>query len=291
MIKKTVKTIIANVVYLLYKSGVLKNKIKVLSIDETIDELLNTEKSLVRFGDGEITMISGENLKLEKFQPELTESMKRIIRYEHENLMVAIVDVFQSLDVYRKESRQFWKDYLLVRRKNYRNLCATDKVYGNAFVSRCYNMYVDKSQCVHQFEKIRQIWKGKDVVVIEGAATHNGVGNNLFSTARSVERIIGPSQNAYLKIEEIYAACVRYPKDRLILVSLGAAAKPLVEKLFLQGYRVLDIGNIDMEYEWYLAKAVNKMPISKHQICGKEANLAAGYEEYWKQIKVIIEND
>lgn len=290
MIKATIKTIIANAVYLLYKNDVLKSHIRVQSIDETIDELLRTEKSLVRFGDGEVTMMVGKNLKLENFQPELAQSMIRIIKYEHENLIVAMNDVFGSLEMYQKKSRQFWKDYLLVRRRNYERLCNADRVYGNAFVSRCYNMYQDKSQCKHQFEKIRQIWADKDIVVIEGTATHNGVGNNLFDTARSVERILGPAKNAYLKIGEIYDACIQYPKDRLILVSLGAAAKPLVEKLFLQGYRVLDIGNMDKEYEWYLAKATDKIPISKHQVKGKEANLAAGYEEYWNQIRVIIES-
>lgn len=288
--KKRIKAIIAHVVYLLYKKGILKSNIQVQSIDETIDELLNTEKSLVRFGDGEMTMMMGKNLKLESHQQQLADSMKRIIGYEHNDLIVAICNIFGDLDIYRKESREFWKDHLVVRRKEYEKLCDHTKVYGNATISRCYYMYQDKSECERQFEKIRQIWKDKEVLIVEGARTHNGVGNDLLDTARSVKRIIGPAKNAYLKIDAIYKECCKYSKDHLILVSLGAAAKPLVKNLYLQGYRVLDIGNLDMEYEWFLMKANTKVKIPKHKVVGKEENLNAGYKKYWEEIQVIIES-
>lgn len=290
MIKRKVKGVIAQLVYLLYKYNILKTNINVQSIDETIEELLTTEKSLVRFGDGEMTMMMGRSLQLESHQHELAESMKRIIRYEHEDLMVAICDIFGDLGGYRKESQDFWKDHLVVRRKEYVKLCNSKKMYGNATISRCYYMYQDKSKCGQQFEKIRQIWKDKDVVIVEGSRTHNGVGNDLMDLAKSVKRIIGPSTNAYLRLEQIYEECRKYSKEHLILVSLGAAAKPLVERLYLDGYRVLDIGNLDMEYEWFLLKTENKVKIKKHEIEGKKANLEAGYGEYWEQIKVMLES-
>lgn len=290
MIKKQIKGTIAHVIYLLHKYKILKTDIKVQSIDETIDELLNTEKSLVRFGDGEMTMMMGKNLQLESHQQQLADSMKRIIGYEHKDLMVAICNIFGSLDIYRKESQEFWKDHLIVRRKEYMKLCDTSKNYGNATISRCYYMYQDKSKCEQQFQQIRQIWKDKEIIVVEGTRTHNGVGNDLLDTAKSVKRILGPSKDAYLKIDQIFEECCKYSKDHMVLISLGAAAKPLTERLYLEGYRVLDIGNLDMEYEWFLMKAKNKVKIPKHEIVGKEANLNAGYEKYWSEIKVIIES-
>ena len=66
-------------------------------------------------------------------------------------------------------------------------------------------------------------------------------------------------------------------------------AKALVEEMFLKGYRVIDIGNLDMEYEWYLRKATKKEPIPKHSVVGKEANERAGYGEYLSQIVCYIE--
>ena len=70
----------------------------------------------------------------------------------------------------------------------------------------------------------------------------------------------------------------------MFLISLGVAAKFLAEKLFLEGYRALDIGNLDMEYEWYLRGAVEKEEIAKHSIVGEEANRSAGYDVYLSQI-------
>ncbi len=54
--KRKIKDILAAIVWFLYEKGILHNRIQVHSVDDTIDELLHTEKSMVRFGDGEIVM-------------------------------------------------------------------------------------------------------------------------------------------------------------------------------------------------------------------------------------------
>lgn len=166
--------------------------------------------------------------------------------------------------------------------------CDEKRAYGNAYITRFYYPLADKSGCGRQIEAIKQLWKDRDIVVVEGEKTHNGVGNDLLDTARSIERIIGPSTQAYEKVDEIFECCKEYLKDRLFLLSMGIAAKFLAEKLFLEGYRVLDIGNLDMEYEWYLHQAEHKEKIPKHDIIGEEANRNAGYHEYLAQIKKRI---
>ena len=286
--KKTLKKILAQAGYLLNRAGIRKCDIKVTSVEETIEELICTEKSLVRLGDGEITMIRGRDLAFQKVNPEIVEGLKRILGYGYEDLMTAIPEIFGDLRIYRKENSDFWKEHLLFSRKVYQTYCNTQKVYANAYISRFYYPMADKSQCGKWIERIRQIWKDKDIVVVEGDRTHNGVGNNLLDTARSVERIVGPSEQAYEKVDEIFECCKEYPKNRLFLISLGIAAKFLTEKLFLEGYRVLDIGNLDMEYEWYLHQAKYKEKVPKHDIVGEEANKNAGYHEYIAQIKKMI---
>lgn len=287
-VKRWVKDILALIDYKLYRAGIKKCSIKVHSIEETIDELIHTDKSMVRFGDGEITMIRGRSLKLQKVQPEIIEGLKRILGYQYDGMVVTIPEIFDDLSIYRKESRQFWRDHLLFSRKTYEKYCNMDKIYHNTSVSRFYYALEDKSQCGQWIEGIRQIWKDRDLVVVEGEKTHNGVGNDLFDTARSVERIIGPASDAYEKLDEIIACCMEYAKDRLFLVSLGVAAKFFTERMFLEGYRVLDIGNLDMEYEWYLKRAEHKESIPKHDVVGQSANEKNGYQEYLKQIKKII---
>ena len=287
--KRMIKDILAFIDYQLYRVGIKKCNVRVHTVDETIDELLNTSKSMVRFGDSDITIVRGKKSRFQKSNPQIIEELKRILGYQYDNLIVTIPDIFGDLSIYRKESRQFWRDHLLFARKTYETYCNKNRVYYNTSISRFYLTLENKSQCERWINKIRQIWKDHDVVVVEGPGTHNGVGNDLLDTARSIERIIGPGKDAYAKLDEIYANCIQYPKDRMFLISLGSAAKPLTEKLFLEGYRVLDIGNLDVEYDWYLKKALTKEDHPKHAMITDEMNEKAGYTEYLKQIKVRIE--
>lgn len=287
-IGRFIKDILALIDYKLYRVGIKKCSIKVHSVEETINELVHTNKSMVRFGDGEITMIRGRSLKLQKVEPEIIEGLKRILGYQYDGMVVTIPEIFDDLSIYRKESRQFWRDHLLFSRKIYEKYCNKDRIYYNTSLSRFYYALDDKSRCGQWIEGIRRIWKDKDVVVVEGERTHNGVGNDLLDTAASVERIIGPASDAYGKLDEIIACCMEYPKDRLFLVSLGAAAKFFTERMFLEGYRVLDIGHLDLEYEWYLRGAWKKEPVLKHDIIGATANEEAGYGKYLEQIRRII---
>lgn len=286
--KSKIKDILAAIVYFLYEKNILHNSIQVQSIDETLDELLNTNKSMVRFGDGEIVMIRGIDLMLQQASPEIGKGLSKILGHAYDDLLVTIPDIFQSLSDHHKASRQFWKDHLLFCRKTYETYCNTDRIYGSTFVSRCYYFAADKSNCAGWFEKIRRIWENMDVVVVEGSKTHNGVGNDLLGLANSVERIICPPKDAYGSLEQILSVCRQYGKDRVFLLSVGVAAKFIAFTLFQDGYRVLDIGNLDLEYEWYLRKAAGKIVLEKHDIVGEEANRAAGYHEYLEQIRVWL---
>ena len=286
--KRKIKDILAAIAYFLYEKGILHNSVKVHSIDETIDELLQTNKSLVRFGDGEIVMIKGGDLMLQKASPEIAEGLAWILAYPYDDLMVTIPGIFDTLSDHRKASRQFWKDHLLFCRKTYEKYCNPNRIYYTTFVSRCYYYAQDRSNCGRWFAKIRKIWENKDVVVVEGTRTHNGVGNDLLDTAASVERIICPPRDAYGAIPRILEACEVYGKDRLFLLSVGVAAKFLALELFQKGYRVLDIGHMDMEYEWYVRQVPDKCKIEKHEIESEDANKEAGYTQYLSQIKVRL---
>ena len=289
-IKKPVKKWLAIFVYKLHAKHLLPNKIKVHTVDETLDVLLNTNKSMVRFGDSDIVMISGRNTIFQTAAPEISDGLKRIIAYKYDDLIVTIPDIFDNLDIYLPDSKLFWQDHLFFFRRVYYKYCNINKIYYNTSVSRGYVTYADKSSSARWFEKMKKIFENKDLVVVEGCTTHNGVGNDLFVKAKSVKRVICPSRNAYSVRNKILEECLKYGKEKMFVFSLGITAKALVEELFLRGYRVLDIGNLDMEYEWFLSNAQKKEPIPKHQIIGVAANRAAGYDGYLAQIDCYIEN-
>ena len=61
-----------------------------------------------------------------------------------------------------------------------------------------------------------------------------------------------------------------------------------ISDLTREGYRAIDIGNLDIEYEWYLNKDDKKGEVKKHSIAGVEANKEAGYDAYLSQVKKRI---
>ena len=80
-IKNLVKRFLASTVFFMHRAGILPNRIKVYSVDETLDILLTTEKSMVRFGDGEIVVLSGKNIFFQTASPEISVGLKRILQY------------------------------------------------------------------------------------------------------------------------------------------------------------------------------------------------------------------
>lgn len=287
--KEKIKEILADVVYCLYQKKILKNRIAVCSVDDTIDALINTDNSLVRFGDGEIVLIAGIASVTQPENKELSKRLVEVIESDEDNLLIAVYDIFQGMSHLHRKSQVFWRKHLLKYRKYYNRYCKPDRKYYNTFMSRCYYSMKDRSDCSRWFEKIKSIWEGKPVVVVEGERTHNGVENDMLNKASLVKRVLCPSRNAFAQYNQILQVCQSFGKENLFLLSIGAAAKPLAYDLFQRGYRVIDIGNLDLEYEWYLRKSEGKMALKKHDIIGEEANKNAGYHEYLSQVAAIIQ--
>lgn len=233
---------------------------KVLSIEESLDYIIEHNSSVVRFGDGELAIIQGENIGFQEKNEELANRLKEVLESNEENLLVCIPGVFSSLKAHTKSAQKFWKINLMKTRKYWYNLCKND-FYLNAFISRPYIEIKNKENSKVYFEKISLLYKDKDVVLVEGKYSRLGVGNDLFKNVKSLKRILCPTKNAFLKYDEILKEVSKVSKDKLILLSLGPTAKVLAYDLYKKGYHVLDIGHIDLEYEWYLKKATKKIQI------------------------------
>lgn len=289
VLKDKIRMLFFDAAYFLHRTGMIRNPLHVKSIDETIDKLINTNKSLVRFGDAEIRMIEGNTTKFQDYEGELAKRLYEILQYEQENVMVGIPDIFDSLEDYTDKSKAFWKMHLFFSRRTYLRYCNIRKEYENAFFSRLYYIYKDKERSGRWFERIKEIWRDKEVVIVEGEGTHTGVGNDLLDTAAGIERILCPVLNAYHYYNEIRQACFRMCKDKLFLLAVGNTAKLLVSDLAREGYRALDIGNLDLEYEWFLRRAADKIEIRKNSVMGKTADEQAGYHEFLLQVKERIQ--
>ena len=239
--------------------------IQVKGIDETLDYIIENKSSLVRFGDGEINMLAGHSIPYQDYDEELVSTMRDIIGQEsRKELVVCLPDAFIDRFRFTYWAIPFWKDHMDHYMDFYRELC-NDSWYGSTFVSRPYIDFEDKSQAKAQFEKLKSIWKNRDLLIVEGATSRSGVGNDLFDEANSIKRIICPSHSAFSRVHEIEEEIEKHAAGRLILCMLGPTAKVLAYHLSQKGYQVLDIGHIDSEYEWMKMGAKTKVKFShKH---------------------------
>ena len=239
--------------------------IQVKGIDETLDYIIENKSSLVRFGDGEINMLAGHSIPYQDYDEELVSTMRDIIGQEsRKELVVCLPDAFTDRFKFTYWAIPFWKDHMDHYMDFYRELCS-DSWYGSTFVSRPYIDFEDKSQAKAQFEKLKSIWKNRDLLIVEGATSRSGVGNDLFDDANSIKRIICPSHSAFSRVHEIEQEIEKHAAGRLILCMLGPTAKVLAYHLSRKGHQVLDIGHIDSEYEWMKMGAKTKVKFShKH---------------------------
>ena len=243
-----------------------EQQISVLSIDQSLDYLLEKGASVVRFGDGEMDLIAGRSIVYQDFDPELSARLREMMSMESdEHLMICLPDVFTGLERYSIDAQNFWSlNHLPHFLEKYKNICRAPW-YGSTFISRPYIDLEDKTPSAGYFAKLKQLWQDKDLLIVEGLTSRSGVGNDLFDGAKSIKRIICPSRNAYSKLEAIKQAVREQADNRLILTMLGPTAKVLVYDLVQEGYRALDIGHIDSEYEWFQMGASHKVKLShKH---------------------------
>lgn len=228
---------------------------KILPAEDAIKQIYQNHKSLVRFGDGEFELMQMK--KRPRFQTvnkELAHRLREIIKSSHENILVAIADNYGSLGQYTQDLAEDIRLYMSPEvRQDHMNLMDLNKTYYNAYLSRPYIIYKDKENAGLRFEELKQIWKNQDVLIVEGHQTRMGVGNDLLDTAHSVSRIVAPSENAFDRYQDILSCVKKTSKNRLVMLALGPTATVLAYDLAVCGFWAVDIGHLDLEYEWYKA--------------------------------------
>ena len=252
-----------------------KNKItmpKILSIDETIDNIIEKKLSLSRYGDGEFDQIAGRSIGYQESDEKLSMRLREILVTPIDGHVVGLADIYGDLSHLVNKYANFFRNFLIkYREENYENI-DMNRVYYNAFISRIYSEMKDKSQAGPWFDKIKKIWENRDVVIVEGNETRFGVGNDLLDNAGEVKRILAPSEGAFKKYSMILNECREIKKGSLILIALGPTATVLAYDLAKYGYQAIDIGHLDIEYEWYL-RGIND---EKVIIEGKYTNEVVG---------------
>ena len=104
--------------------------------------------------------------------------------------------------------------------------------------------------------------------------------------------IICPSENAFEIYDKIYNEALKIDKNKLVLLALGPTATVLAYDLFKAGYQAIDIGHVDIEYEWFLRKATKKIKIESKYVTevkeGRENIQEVKDEKYKNEIVARI---
>lgn len=232
------------------------------TLDETIEKLIQG-KSMSRFGDGEFAIMSGTTRhEFQKYDKKLSERLKEVLQSKNDNVLIGIANMYGDLSQYSQEGRYNIRAYMSeeVRRQHYA-LLDMERVYSDAYVSRPYSGYADNMTEAPRlrFEQLKKIWDDKNLLLIEGEKTRMGIGNDLFDNAKDITRILGPAENAFDRYDEILECAKNNAEGRLVLIAMSATATVLAYDLALLGFQAIDIGHVDLEYEWMKAGTGGKV--------------------------------
>lgn len=228
------------------------------STEETLQEILDKKCLIARFGDGEFAIMANrERQKFQNLNLELGKRLREVIRTQDERLLIGIADNYGNLEKFTQDAADKIRVYMTdeIRREQMQFL-DLKRVYGNAYVTRPYVLMADNRTDApkKRFENWKKVWDTRNVIIVEGAESRLGVGNDLFDNVLTLRRIIAPATNSYDRYPDILKSALNNAKrDDLFLIALGPAAGVMAYDLTQEGYQAIDLGHLDLEYEWFLA--------------------------------------
>ena len=259
------------------------------SREETLDRIVNDRCSLSRFGDGEFACMNLSRIAFHDPSEALAERLKEVLSSDLPTLLIGLPDCFGSLDCYEPHTRKFWRKYMSKKRQMTYSFLDMNRVYYNAFINRYYvnfnksNKHYQK--CCTYFQRLKEAWKNRDVVLFESQAVRLGMTNDLLDGAKSISRIVfSPVKNAFNKYDQILSSFNDIDPDNLVLLALGPTATVLAYDLCKKGFQAVDIGHISEEYECFLRKetSVEQKGMGRNRRVKYASNLDD--PEYKKQI-------
>ncbi len=231
---------------------------KIEPIEETIRKIIEEGMSLSRFGDGEFAIIANNARHgFQAYDVNLSNRLLDVLRSDHPKLLIGIANNYGSLAEYTAYSSYEIRQYMSyeVRDFHYKVL-DPNRVYCDTYLTRFYVMYKDRYTDAprKRLNSLRRIWDKRNVVIIEGAETRLGVLNDLFDNVGQIKRILAPAKHSFSRYDEILGAALEFAeKDTLFLLAIGPSSTVLAHDLTIYGHQAIDVGHVDLEYEWMLA--------------------------------------
>lgn len=265
---------------------------KFRSDEETIRLIVEEGKSLGRFGDGEFSIAFDiQRQPFQKPNEKLKQRIWQVLRTENDKYIIGIAKNYGSLERYNTFTADGIRCYMTEEvRKMHREILSPEMIYTDAYISRPYVIHKDNDTDapLKRFERLKTIWDNKDIIMVEGAQTRLGVGNDLFDNAKKIRRILAPATNSFDKYDDILGKCIEIGSEcDMFLLAIGPSAGVLAFDLAEKGYQAVDIGHLDLEYEWLLAGEGQRTEIPhkyNNEMDGGDNVLEIEDEKYLSQI-------
>ena len=287
---QTYRRVIANLGLFFFKH---MKRFTVKSSEETINYILKERVSVSRYGDGEFKMMQGRGNGFQQVDNSLGEKLRLVLCSNQRNHIVCIPYTFENLGYLTKDAYGFWRGYIGLHCFQLLKMIPSSTYYDSTF-TRFYMDHKNKSKCKDIIMMIKKLWDNRDLYIIEGAGTRMGVGNDLLENAKTVRRIIAPSTDAYTCYSQIIMSVIRHvPKYSLIICALGMTATVLTYDLAELDYWAVDIGHLDIEYEWYKAGRKEKEIVKNKSVNELGVNIDDDIDDinYHSQIICRIVSD
>lgn len=234
----------------------------VLTARETLRRVLEEQMSLARFGDGELRQVLlGLNQSIQVPDKDLDLRLTSVLKSRQEKLLVCLPGLLERPDEAIPSAQRTWKAHRVLINPMLRRVLGEKRVFGETQVTRPYIVYQDAQKAHEIFELWKEIFAGRQLLVIEGHLTRLGVDSDLFDRATCVRRILCPATNAFGAYDKILKAALKAPPDSLFVLALGKTATVLAADLAAQGRQALDVGNLDIEYYWFRNRCTTKVPV------------------------------
>lgn len=235
---------------------------------ETIEYILENKCSIARFGDGELRLMRGIDLEFQAYDKELSNKLKQVTSTD--KCLTCIPDIFSdkhfNRDLITAEEFDYWTSFKKKRGGLWNYYFGDMSPLGDAFLSRFYLRKNNKEAVEYYVKKLKMLWDKRNIIFVEGEQSRLGYGNDLFDNALSIKRILCPPSNCYAKYDEIKASVLKHAKsDDLIIMALGPVATALAFELS-SNFQCLDLGHVDIEYEWFKLGTTKKVPIKSKYV-------------------------
>lgn len=271
-----------------------RSDIFVATIEQTLHKIKDDNCSICRYGDGEIKWMF--NLQQQSFQDDnmqMSKRLREILDSKKKDILICIPDIFGNMELFTKRARFFWQKHIIKYEKCWKEVLASG-LYYNANITRPYMAYEKKDAAGIIFDIWKDIFADRSILIIEGEYTRFGVNNDLLSKAHIIYRILCPNRNAFEVYERIKERTLNFLegdnlKEYLILIALGPTATIMAAEFAEIGFQAIDIGHLDIEYEWFRQKVTEKIPI-RNKYVNEAAHLGGNHigalddETYLSQI-------